>query len=63
MRRYRDAFDATRGNDKDALKHFNEVVKPRADATVQLGRTNFGREEKTDKCPKPANELKPRSHD
>jgi hypothetical protein len=57
MSRFRDAFDATRGNDEDTLKHFDEVVKPRADATVQRGRKNFGREEKTDKCPKPVSEL------
>ena len=56
MNRFRDTFDATRGNYKDTLKHFDEVVKPRADAAVQRGRKNFDREEKTDKCPKPGSE-------
>ena len=34
MSRFRDTFDATRGNDEDALKRFDEVVKPRANAKV-----------------------------
>jgi hypothetical protein len=62
MSRFRDTFDATRGNDEDALKRLDEV-KSRQDATVQRGRKNFGREEKTDKCPKPVSELDSRSHD
>jgi hypothetical protein len=53
MSRFRDTFDAIRGNDEDALKHFDEVVKPAADVKVQRGRENFGQEEKTDKRPKP----------
>jgi hypothetical protein len=56
MRRFRDTFDATRGNDEDALKRL-EVVNSRADATVQRGRKNFGRKEKTDRSPKPVSEL------
>lgn len=34
MSKFRDTFDATRGDNEAARKHFDEVVKPRANAKV-----------------------------
>jgi hypothetical protein len=40
MSRFRDTFDATRGDDEAARKHFDEVVK-RANAEADRGRKLF----------------------
>jgi hypothetical protein len=64
MSRFRDTFDATWGNDEAARKHFDEVVKRRANAEADRGRKLFRAkttedvpvETRTDKRPKPVSE-------
>jgi len=50
MSRFRDTFDATRGDNEADRKHFDEVVKPRANAKVDR---SF---KETYKRPKPESE-------
>jgi len=61
MNRFRDTFDATRGNYKDTLKHFDEVVKPPANAKVDRSfraktTEDVPVEKETDRRPKPVSE-------
>ena len=55
MNRFRDTFDATRGNDEGARKDFDDVKK-RADADVYRGRSFVPVEKRTDKRPKPVSD-------
>lgn len=62
MSRFRDTFDATRGDNEAARKHFDEVVK-RANAAAERGRKLSRKdtedvpvEKRTDKRPKPVSE-------
>jgi len=61
MSRFRDTFDATRGDVENHLKHFNEVVKPRATALVDRSfraktTEDVPVERRADKRPKPVSE-------
>jgi hypothetical protein len=55
MSRFRDTFDATRGNDEAARKDFDDVKK-RANADVYRGRSFVPVEKRTDKRPKPVSD-------
>jgi hypothetical protein len=60
MRRFRDTFDATRGDNEATRKHFDEVAK-RANAAAERGRKLSRKdteavEKRTDKRPKPVSE-------
>ena len=63
MNRFRDTFDATRGDKEAARKHFDEVVKPRANAKVNRSfraktTEDVPVEKETDRRPKPVSEPK-----
>jgi hypothetical protein len=56
MRRFRDTFDATRGDNEADRKRF-EDVKKRAEADVYLrGRSFAPADKRTDKRPKPVSD-------